>query len=113
MKVISDKDIYSRVRKYLKDNGVRINDEKHRFEQDKDGTIFIKEWNYSVAVPTEEMLSSVVFLRSIKEEVSKIDILSTLEIDEVIGEDGSIVFNTDTNQLQVFVAGAWKLFSSV
>lgn len=111
-----DQDTYFKVVMYLEDNAETPDDSKFEIKQDSSGVISISKWEYQTKKPDPADLNyDPADVQDEKENQKNDKKCSSLLV--VSGKnklkdvkEGTIIFNTTTNQLQVYVSNSWKSF---
>ena len=115
-----DENIYFKVVKYLKNNGLEFNGDNVELEQNDRGIIKISKWTYAIKKPNATDLESISTEEVEEEkedektrrELIHIPCLPPGKINRINKKkNGCLVYNKRDGVLQIFIDGEWKNLS--
>lgn len=114
-----DQDTYFKVVMYLEDNGEDVDDSKFEIKQDSKGVISISKWEYQTAMPDPADLNydsaDVQDEKEIQKNNKKCSHVLVVSGKNKLkrANEGDMIYNTSTDQLQIYAGGSWKSFLPV
>jgi hypothetical protein len=105
---------YILVKAYIEDNGEIFDAEQFQLKQKENGP-FISSWKYDTNQPTyddlkEKNLDKILGEQEIKNKIKNLLTLTPLtkiERDTISPQTGCLIFNSDSNKVQVYNGTGW------